>query len=199
MFDQLNKLIIGCLRVARVKTTRLRESFAEIVSRSDEELTATMLPAPLLAFYAARRPSFLLLREVRDAIVHKGNANEKWIFTFPDGFAVDIERGFMRQLTSLGLWPDRVRRAGFPEFGSLLSFFAFMLSDLYQATAEVASALLADPNQLPENLAPGQTVYRRSNLASHLRRAKQYHVAPWVSPGEVLPKILRWEPPGGEV
>jgi hypothetical protein len=131
MFDQLNKLIAACLRIACPSSQQMPESFADVVKRSEEDLAQKLkLPPPVVAFYRSRATTFQLLRDVRDDIVHRGHANEQWIFGFPDGFAVDVERGFLARLKPLNVFSIETRREGSGELASLLAFFAFVLDDM---------------------------------------------------------------------
>ena len=187
MFDQLNKLIGACLRIACPSAQQIPESFADVVKRSEENLALKLkLPPQIVAFYRSRAVSFQLLRDVRDDIVHRGHANEQWIFSFPDGFAVDVERGFLARLTPLNIFPSETRREGSENLASLLAFFAFVLEDMLNAAAEAARAIETSAQSLPPNIANGNNVYLRSPVASHALNVARYRATPWLVPEKGL-------------
>ena len=187
MFDQLNKLIAACLRIACPSPKKMPESFADVVKRIEEDLAAELrLPAPIVAFYRSRAATFQLLREVRDDIVHRGHANEHWIFGFPDGFALDVERGFLARLNPLNVWPNETRRQGSEGLASLLAFFAFVLDDMLTAATQAAQALEAAAQSLPLTIVDGHNVYFRSAVVIHALKVKRYRKEPWIVPEQGL-------------
>lgn len=189
MFDQLNKVVLGSIQIAVPRANRLPDSFADVVKWSEPELLRKFRLTPMLAtFFASRARTFLLLRDVRDDIIHYGHSNEPWIFGFPDGFGVDVERGFLSRLAPLNLWPAAVRRPGSETIASLLALFAFMVDDMLRATVDAAVALTAEPSQLPPSLLSGHTFYLRSPLTRHAFQTVDYLKEQWITPDRVLPK-----------
>ena len=99
MYDQLNKIIGSCVKLVAKPKRELPTSFADTLKKSDDDLRAHFgFSEALVEFFRSRESRFNILRDVRDGIVHHGHSNESWIFSFPDGFAADVDRGFLARL-----------------------------------------------------------------------------------------------------
>jgi hypothetical protein len=121
---------------------------------------------------------------VRTKIVHLGESVGPWVFTFPDGFGIDVKRGFAAQLAQFGLWPDAVLKPN--GIGCLLAIFEFIARDIREALDGAAVALTSDMSRLPMPITTNQTVYFRSPLNVHARNAELYRTKQWIEPATVL-------------
>jgi|GEM_PF-1885759 len=185
MYDQLNKMVAACVKLVFQSSRDLPSSFADTLKKKDADLASQHgLPLPLIEFYRALEPAFLLLRDVRDGIVHQGHSNESWIFNFTDGFAIDVERGFLARLAPLKLWPHEVRRINNENLGSLLALFAYLVRDIIAVMRGAAEALASI--QLPPSIASNHRIYLRSRLSMHARNANEYLQRQWREPAEIL-------------
>jgi hypothetical protein len=184
MHDQLNKLISAARRLASPQLPPLPESMADVLKKTDADLASKLSLSPeLIAFYRQREQPFLTIRSVRDKIIHRGEALDPWIFTFPDGFAVDVNRGFINSLVVLQLWRSVNLKPN--NLGSLLAVFAFIAADIEEALTRAAQ-VLRTLKEVPPAITD-EAVFVRSPLNRHAVAVKSYLEQPWTNPADVLP------------
>lgn len=184
-FDVLQKICCeACATTRRIDDRTkplmqpLKNSFAQVALSGDEPRTAEALmekfdmPRPLADFYSSYGPFLARIRDVRDAIIHRGH-NAGFVFNLDEGLAVATGE---RPWNKLDIWDERsLVRNG---LGSLRMLFAYTISVAIAATTRFGEAF-ASCILLPKPLSPANHVFLRGPLNYHLLRLDETLASPW--------------------
>lgn len=160
-----------------IKKRQLKASFADMVLhggsvRPPESYSAFGLPEPWIAFYVKSAPFFLKIRDLRDGIVHRGTQMPT-VFAGAPGFSVDVKD---RLFTPFDIWkPDSLLKNN---LGSLKTLVAFWILETL-GTANNFMQVMQSTIALPEDIAPGYTMFFRGKHINHLNRLGAYLVNGW--------------------
>jgi hypothetical protein len=131
------------------------------------------MPAALADWYATEGPSFVLMRELRDGIAHRGQSPPT-VFETEWGFAFDPDAPPWDELDG---WPTAHRWEG--RLGSLHRLFGGFIAHSLGAAARLALALRRSV-QLPEPiLEDGVRMYVRGPFVSRLVALDSLVDQPW--------------------
>lgn len=157
---------------------RLGDSFAKVALHRDEPRTPEALmekfdmPRPLADFYNSYGPFLARVRDIRDAIVHRGH-HAGFVFNLDQGLAVATKE---RPWNQLQIWDER--SLGHNDLGSLRMLFAYIISEAMAATTRFGETF-ASCILLPEPLSPANHVFLRGPLNHHLLRLDETLASPW--------------------
>ena len=192
LYDRLNEVVRQLWRTLRRfrdgsdprPLPELPDSFHRVAQKGVDELrTKYNFPEALANFYSGRLDAFMILREIRDAIVHHGKSLDH-VFVCDDGFAVGVDRGITARLATLAIWdPSTLKPNG---LGSLLSVFVHLVEDGFSACAALAAALHTGIRLPVPLLKPTFHTFYRSQLAPHYHSIDSYKRQPWQDPTVVL-------------
>jgi hypothetical protein len=183
-YDLLNRAVIEILRYVTPPVQELPDSFRRVAQKPAEDLVKKFrLPGPLVDFYKAKEGLFMILRRLRDGIVHEGKTPDL-VFHFPDGFGVSLDRHIFSPLVPLGLWKEGLLKPN--RIGSLLVVFNFLVRDMFDTMNVLAQQLKICFDKLPPPVAEGYSTYLRSGFTPHLAKSDFYFAKQWVRPDEVL-------------
>lgn len=183
-YDLLNRALNQILRYVTPRIPELPDSFRKVAQKPAQDLKDKFhLPGPLVDFYKAKEPLFMMLRRLRDGVIHEGKTPEL-VFHFPDGFGLSLERHIFAPLIPLGLWPEAQLKPN--HIGSLLVVFNFLVRDMFDTMNVLAKQLRLCFDKLPPAISEGYTTYLRSPFTLHLTKSDYYFSNPWLRPEEVL-------------
>jgi len=183
-YDLIQRAVMAINSSYHPHPQQLKDSFAKLAQKDTDYLQNQLqLPPPIAQFYKSRADLFLLLRDVRDNIVHHGHSPD-FIFVGEDGFAVAIAETFNRRLEALNLWPDDLLKPNL--LGSVLAVLELIVRDMFETMDNLGVALIDSFATLPPAVADGCHVYFRSPLARHFHLLPLYRDKHWFDPDEIL-------------
>ncbi|HEY6185057.1 MAG TPA: hypothetical protein VIW67_22650 [Terriglobales bacterium] len=183
-YDLLNRAVKEVIRHTTRRANELPDSFRRVAQQESKALVEKFgLPAPLIDFYKGKERIFMMLRSIRDNILHHGKTPD-YVYHFEDGFGLSIDRHLLADLKPLGLWPDELLKQN--RIGSLLAVLNFLARDIFDTTNVLARQLKQCFEKLPPAVAEGYHAYLRSRLTPHLIRSDEYAARHWFRPEEVL-------------
>lgn len=144
-------------------------SFKDMALDGNDPISASTLKEKyglidgLANFYADEAPTFLKLRNFRDAVVHLGESPER-IFTTEDGLAVDVTT---QPFSEFDVWDDDQINEN--DLAPLWPFVAYIIDHTFSALDRFVSGLLEDPLHLPPKLAEDYEVFIRGPHIPNLK------------------------------
>jgi len=188
-YDLLNRAVKEVLRHT-TGAKELPDSFRKVAQQEAKQLVEKFgFPDPLVDFYKSKERLFMMLRGIRDNILHHGKTPD-FVYHFSDGFGLSIDRHLLATLKPLGLWPDKLLKEN--RIGSLLVVLNFLARDMFDTMNVLAQRLKLCFEKLPAPVAEGYSTYLRSRLTPHLIRSDEYAARHWIKPEEIL-KLTRRE------
>ena len=178
-YDLLNRFVIDFLGQHKILKNEVPDSFRKVVQKAAEDRkSAYGFPDRVNSFYDSRKDQFMILRSVRDALVHDGKRPGS-IFKLPEGFAIHGDSVIGKALKKGNLWT--LLKPNPQDLGSCLALLAFLAQDISDIIGEVEPALTQSLSDLPAETAPGFQVYGRSvaKLASQRDAIPEYLNNPW--------------------
>ena len=161
----------------------LPTSFARVVLaglrlRSRDEIKDKFgLTGALASFYATQGPSFKLVRDLRDDMVHR-RRELPWIFRLEEGLATSVDEP---PWSRLPLWtPALIRNK---RLGSLRAVFAYLTRNVLEAAASFMAAFGSSVGVRPA-LDPDVRMYLRGPFTHRLLRLDDLLANPWEGESE---------------
>jgi hypothetical protein len=139
---------------------KLPKSFREVIQKNKRNLSADEiasrynLPTAIAEWYVHHRDFFILLREIRDNIVHNGSTIDL-VFSTEHGFAVSRQNDPFNGLFD---WPVECELPN--SLVPLRPALATMVKNTIYACNDFCATLLASIS-MPDELAPGLKLYSR--------------------------------------
>ena len=188
-YDLLHRFMSDFLRQHKISKNEIPDSFRKVVQKTgDQRKAAYGFPDRVNAFYDTRKDRFMVLRSVRDSLVH-GGKRPGIIFKLPDGFAINGDSVVGKALKEGGVWP--LLKPNAQDLGSCLALLAFLAKDLSEVINEFAPTLTESLSDLPVETAPGLQIFGRSpaKLAAQRDAIPSYLENPWRMSVEVSPAV----------
>lgn len=183
-YDILNRAVREILRHTTSGARKLPDSFRKVAQQAPEHLSEKFgLPTPIVEFYKAKEVVFMMLRDLRDSVVHHGKTPDS-VYHFADGFGLSVDRHLFSAMQPLRLWPSELLKEN--RIGSLLAVFNFLARDMFDTMNILAQQLKLCFKELPRPVAEGYSTYLRSRFTPHLVRSDEYAARQWIAPGEML-------------
>lgn len=167
VFDLLQEIVAAHWAAIEVGGHRhkrkLPSSFGDVVREGDGLRTAKeieekySLITPLAEWYAAQAPDFMVLRSLRDKLLHRGESPAEIIYVTERGFAIDRHE---KPFSELYEWPVEC------ELPNRLVPLRPVLCRIIQITLQACdrfAKVLIDHVQLPPEAVPGLHYYSRSD------------------------------------
>lgn len=183
-YDLINRFAVAFLDGHQFKKNEIPDSFRKVAQKSAEVRQAYGFSSALSDFYESKKGKFLIFREVRDAIAHRGQSIGL-VFKMPNGFGIGGQSIVGRKLKEGNLWPSLKPVTN--DVGSCLALLTLLADDLFTSVSDFTEALLRSFASLPPETAPGYKIYARSRLFEHRERLKEYLNNPWQMQSSATP------------
>ncbi len=183
-YDLLHGLVIVLMRVHRLGSKTIPDSFRRLAEKSPEERERYGFPKPLAEFYQRRAERFMLYRDLRDAVGHHGDS-VRAIYCLDEGFGLGPNCRIARKLKEAKIWQSLSPNQ--QDIGSCLAFLALLTSDIFDALSDFTEALAASFSTLPTPTAEGFHIFRRTLFYKHQQNLNSYIERPWDSMTQNVP------------
>jgi hypothetical protein len=183
-YDLMNDIIINFRPKEFKKSATMARSFHDTVQYTDDELRTKFGVRECFIECARRHEEvFRAVRDVRDAVLHRGRSPALMIVRFDDGFGVGLDSEVVRGLARLQFWLLAAVRneVALP----LLPVFALLAQDVLDMANEIGRCMAAAPDA-PHEIAAGYNVFFRSSLNVHATQLKMYLAEQWLTPSKAL-------------
>jgi hypothetical protein len=175
-YDLLNRFAIAFLKLYGFEKHQIPDSFRRVTEKAPEARANYGFSTALSNFYTTKHEKFMVLRDVRDAIAHRGE-HVGTIFKMPTGFGISGASRVANILKKANLWTMLSPVEN--DIGSTLAFLALLADDLFTALGDFTHALVESFAVLPPETAPGYRIYARSRFFDHRSQLKEYLTNPW--------------------
>lgn len=176
-YDNLNILIMR-LHYRNTKI-ELKDSYAKMIEKTEEQLLELKLPTSIADFYLNNKDIFLNSREIRDNIYHRGY-NIPQIFCSPDGFSFskfNPTDSLTKSILKLDLWKKEDEK----NMG-LISILP-IISYLTKHCIDISNNLESSLNELypkPIPISNDYKIFIRSYFSHHLKNLENYCSNHWL-------------------
>jgi len=186
-YDLVHSIVIELNLMYNPDRQQISDSFNKYVNKDFDFLTKKMhFPDPIAKLYVKKSEIFLMVRDLRDNIIHHGHTPDI-IFVCEDGFAINLDSRFLKKLDFESIWNEETLKPN--NLGSVLRFFAFLLIDMTSACEELGRAIVDSFNELPEPILNDVNVYYRSEINRHHKHIQDYYNKCWFDENEILSKF----------
>ena len=176
-YDLLNRFVITFIGNHTDGNNNIPDSFRRVAGRSESELIEKYNFSTVLArFYKNKESVFTDYRDLRDDIGHHGHSPET-IYKLDNGFGIASHTRFGQKLKRYGIFEQLSPREN--GVTSLLGFIALITDEMFSTLSEFTEAFIESFNELPEETAPGYSVFARMRLVYHYHSLQEILENPW--------------------